>query len=1648
MKKIFLILLSFFFYLFLLIPTVYAEEISFSEVTIKDKSGTITVDDIEFNNNTISSNITFRQLNDFVTLDVLVKNNDNTPFALESVSLNHNDYLSVEFEYGKIVRDHYYEHFFITLKYDKELINQEEVHLDNLKLNMSFSNDNALINPETKSPLLFIGFCLGMFFVLLLVIKKKKKLLLLLLFIPFFVRASEGRSISLEFSDITIKGRFLEYNVLIDYGNGDVETVVVTYGDKIEELPIPEKDGYDFINWINKETEDDLSLEDTVQEDIEIIPKFEPITYQLMYMLDGGTLSQNNPETYNIESESFTLNNPEKVGYSFSGWTEEDSEELQTSVTVFTGSMGNKVYTAHFSPNQNTTYTVIHQKQNIDGNGYTTEETQQLTGTTDTEVTPQRMSYTGFTAPVGQTKTINGDGSTVFTYQYTRNKYTFNISDRTYVTGTSNGSYYYGSNISVTAQSRAGYTFKWSDGTTSLTKSFTISGNTTLSAIYTANTNTPYKVIHQQQNLNDNNYTTVATNNFTGTTGTTVTPAVNTYTGFTSPSTQTKTILGDGSLTITYQYTRNSYTLTLTDSEYITTTTPSGTYKYGKSITLTANTRDGYTFTGWSDGNTNSTYTFTLTGNKTIGPNYEQTRVTITFNPNGGEVTPTSKEIDSNDEIGDLPIPVREEYTFVGWYTNLTGGVKVEATTTFNSTTSIYARWEEIPILYNVLKHETEDGGLARKYEGEHKDSFTEEASHDIYHWYAENDTQGTEVTNKNNVIFGNHCWKILRTTDTGGVKLWYNGETENNQCLETRQRHPGYSNREYLSLNSSYWYGTDYTYDVSTKKFSVSGLTEQVTWNATTGPSLVGKYTCKGTSETSTCDKIYLIHTYASASGGYALSISSNESYSIYGNLPYSPSANSIAYVGYKYGTVYPVNKKMMYNTTHANKYYTLLNSLTFNANYWYADSISYDSSTNKYSLNNPYQVDNNSDLSGKYTLNQSNQFASTSNAYYIVTVDGTKIIEKTLSSGYDYNYYNPVGVGETIVDNENGTYTISDVEYRNLSDWYWDNKNSNDNYKRLYVCNYYTDTCSDPKVSIYPTSTTYSYTSVNNKIVVAKRHDGLQLLDTKIVGGDDMYFRTEELSDYKYTCGTTSDVCTPTNLKRIVKFSGGYYEYIINHYYGSDVTWDGTQYTLVDPIDFDNYFDDQKMNTHHYFCISEGVTTCTSVGFFVRIDKEQSYLYTFYITLSNGKKFEDAMREMLEDNSTDSVIKFGVDNWYKKYMLNYSEYLEDTIFCNNRVIDIENNGWDKNGNLNLDYSNFSARTVTGDLSCEKETDQFSVSNNKAKLIYPVGLLTSNEVYLFNNNNARKIDYPWLITPSLYNADNHVDNYAYNQTVYGSGSIASFAFISGGNYTGMGVVPVISLVSDIRYSAGDGSLTTPYYIGNMYNIDIDSSSFVVKEKSPSGWEVKIENNHNYIITSFKLNGTLIEGDTFIMPEENVHITDIQYVNEYYSITISDADISVPSRGRVGSTISLESNNFRVTSFKLNGTLIEGDSFEMPLEDVVITDIQKIAIVIVESAHNPYANSINNVVYYENTFEDATSLTVELTYQTESTTYDWIYLYDTLGSTTPYGNKKYGGSTLRTETLTINSNYLKIVFKTDGSVNNYYGFKAVIIPNY
>ncbi|MBQ3307392.1 MAG: hypothetical protein IJG68_04275 [Bacilli bacterium] len=85
--------------------------------------------------------------------------------------------------------------------------------------------------------------------------------------------------------------------------------------------------------------------------------------------------------------------------------------------------------------------------------------------------------------------------------------------------------------------------------------------------------------------------------------------------------------------------------------------------------------------------------------------------------------------------------------------------------------------------LYNVLKEEAENGGIAKKFTGLHKDSFTVMGTHDIYHWYLDISATGDLIHNKDNVIFAGFCWQILRTTDTGGTKLMFNGYPNEGKC-------------------------------------------------------------------------------------------------------------------------------------------------------------------------------------------------------------------------------------------------------------------------------------------------------------------------------------------------------------------------------------------------------------------------------------------------------------------------------------------------------------------------------------------------------------------------------------------------------------------------------------------------------------------------------------------------------------------------------------------------------------------------------------------------------------------------------------------------------------------------------------------------
>lgn len=72
---------------------------------------------------------------------------------------------------------------------------------------------------------------------------------------------------------------------------------------------------------------------------------------------------------------------------------------------------------------------------------------------------------------------------------------------------------------------------------------------------------------------------------------------------------------------------------------------------------------------------------------------------TVSFDPNGGSVSSTSKEVTYSYSYGSLPEPNWKDHTFDGWYTAKSGGTQVKSDTKVDLTgnQTLYAHWTELP---------------------------------------------------------------------------------------------------------------------------------------------------------------------------------------------------------------------------------------------------------------------------------------------------------------------------------------------------------------------------------------------------------------------------------------------------------------------------------------------------------------------------------------------------------------------------------------------------------------------------------------------------------------------------------------------------------------------------------------------------------------------------------------------------------------------------------------------------------------------------------------------------------------------------------------------------------------------------------------
>ena len=261
------------------------------------------------------------------------------------------------------------------------------------------------------------------------------------------------------------------------------------------------------------------------------------------------------------------------------------------------------------------------------------------------------------------------------------------------------------------------------------------------------------------------------------------------------------------------------------------------------------------------------------------------------------------------------------------------------------------------------------------------------------------------------------------------------------------------------------------------------------------------------------------------------------------------------------------------------------------------------------------------------------------------------------------------------------------------------------------------------------------------------------------------------------------------------IIKFGSSF------KYENDEYTLDGTTYDIWN---YDNSNERNKIANAHYTCFNAS-----------GMCQEISYVYYYqntnglnYINLSNGANIGQIIGDETV-NKYDSTIKQGVDMWFKKYLRNYSEYLEETVFCNDRTINVFA-GWDPNGGnikpgtLYFRYNSAGFKPDVDLLDCTNITDQFSTSVNdtKAKLTYSVGLLTTAERRLLQNSTFTETPKQyWLMTPN-------------NISIYISmNTLGASSYTSNGTNSLYGVRPVISLAPGIEYSEGNGSQATPYII-------------------------------------------------------------------------------------------------------------------------------------------------------------------------------------------------------------------------------------------
>ena len=500
--------------------------------------------------------------------------------------------------------------------------------------------------------------------------------------------------------NITITAKWVINTYTVSFnsdGGSTVEEITVNHGEKVTAPEAPTKDGYAFAGWYVGDIAYDFNK--AVTADVALTAKWNAIEYTISYVLNGGTNADGAVTTFTVKSDEITLLAPTREGYSFDGWY--NAETGGDKVTVIeAGSIGNITLYARWTTESHTV------SFNSDGGSTVDNITVNHGEKVTAPKAPTKDGYAFAGWYVGDTaydfnKAVTADVELTAKWNAIEYTISYVLNGGTNADGAVTTFTVESGEITLLAPTREGYSFDgWYNAEIGGDKVTVIEagsiGDITLYARWTTESHTV--------SFNSDGGSTV--DNITVNHGEKVTapkaPTKNGYAfagwyvGDTAYDFNTA-VTADVALTAKWnaiEYTI-SYVLNggMNDGEVITEYTIES-----DTIVHPVPVRDGYTFLGWFDaevgGNKSETIESGSTGHVTLYALWRIDSVEVSFEANGGSLDDGAEvqKVDYGNTVAFVE-PVRENYLFLGWYTDEALTQSYDFNSAVTQSFTLYAKW-------------------------------------------------------------------------------------------------------------------------------------------------------------------------------------------------------------------------------------------------------------------------------------------------------------------------------------------------------------------------------------------------------------------------------------------------------------------------------------------------------------------------------------------------------------------------------------------------------------------------------------------------------------------------------------------------------------------------------------------------------------------------------------------------------------------------------------------------------------------------------------------------------------------------------------------------------------------------------------------